>query len=130
MVVPSPEVKKLILDWYNQIASGEMAVAAEYFLSQDQSFLAVGTDVTEWYKDRDELIKAYGKAATLGKPEINVKQIEAYREGSVGWVVDTVILKRPGKSEIPMRHTFILHQENSEWKVVHAHYSFPAPDEG
>jgi ketosteroid isomerase-like protein len=107
-----------------------MVTAAKHILSREQGFLALGIDATEWFRSRAELIKTYGETARLREPEINVKQIEAYREGSVGWAVDTVMFRRPGMSEITMRHNFILHQENGEWKVVHAHYSFPVHDEG
>lgn len=129
MVYPSPEIKQLILNWYERIASGEMVAASEHILSQEQGFLALGTDATEWFWDRTDLIRAYRETAKLGKPEINVKQIEAFQEGTVGWALDTVMLRRPGSSEIPMRHTFVLHQEDDGWKVIHAHYSFPTPDE-
>ena len=129
MVTQSHEIKELILEWSERIASGEMVTAAEYILSCEQGFLAIGTGATEWFWDRADLIRSYGETAKLGRPEINVQRIEAYREGPVGWAVDTVILRRPGLSEISMRHTFVLHQEGSEWKVIHAHYSFPVPDE-
>lgn len=129
MVIQSPEIEQLILDWYHRIVSGEIVAAAESILSHQSGFLALGTAASEWFSDRADLVKAYAETARLGPPKIEVRQIEAYREGTVGWAVDTVMLKRPGKSEIPMRHTFVLHQEGGEWKVVHAHYSFPAPDE-
>jgi ketosteroid isomerase-like protein len=107
-----------------------MVAAAEYILSFEQGFLAIGTDANEWFGAREDLIRAYSETAKLGQPKINVQRIEAYQEGPVGWAVDTVMLSRLGKSEIPMRHTFIFHQEGGEWKVIHAHYSFPMPDEG
>lgn len=103
--------------------------AAEFILSCEQGLLAIRTDATEECWDRTELINAYAETAKLGRPEINVVRIEAYQEGTVGWAVDTIIFRRPGKKQISMRHTFILHQERSEWKVIHAHYSYPAPDE-
>ncbi len=130
MVIPSLEIKQLILDWYCQISSGEMVAAAKQILSEDPTFLALGTSITEWICGREELIRAYSEVAALGNPEIHIQQLEAYQEGSVGWAVDTVILRRPGKHEIPMRHTFVFHQENGEWKVIHAHYSFPFPVQG
>ena len=129
MVTQSSEIRKLILKWYERIASGEMVASAEYILSHEQGFLAIGTDATEWFLDRAGLIKVYRETAKLGRPEIKVQWIEAYQEGSVGWAVDMVMVRRPGKNEIPMRHSFVLHQEGNEWKVIHAHYSFPVPGE-
>ncbi len=129
MVTRSPEIKELILEWYRHIASGEMVTAAEHILSREQGFLAIGTDASEWFGERASLIQAYTNAAKLGPPEISVQRIEAFQEGPVGWAADTVALRRPGKTEILMRHTFVVHQQKGKWKVIHAHYSFPAPDE-
>jgi ketosteroid isomerase-like protein len=125
----APEIEALILEWYRRIASGEIVAAAEHILSREQGFVAIGTDPAEWFGDRADLIRAYGETVTLGPPEINVRRIEAHMEGTVGWAADSVVVKRPGKTKIPMRHTFVLHQEEGEWKVVHAHYSLPVPDE-
>ncbi len=129
MMEQSPEIKALILDWYRRIEAGEMAAAAEDMLSGEQGFVAIGTDPEEWIDDRHALIQAYAAAARLGPPEINVRSIEAYQEGSVAWVVDRVVMKRPNGVPKMMRHTFVLHEEGGQWKVVHAHYSFGIPEE-
>lgn len=130
MITSSPEIKQFILDWYRRIESGEMVAAAEQVLSKEPAFLALGTDTTEWFDVRTDLIEAYKQTEKLGKPVIDVRRLVAYCEGSVGWAVDTVLFTRPGKRQIEMRHTFVLHLENGEWKVIHAHYSFPTPDDG
>ncbi len=129
-MLQSPEIQLLILDWYRRIEAGEMVRAAEDIFSGEQGFLAIGTDAEEWMDDRQALIQAYADTSRLGPPEIDVRSIEAYREGSVAWVADRVVMKRPGGVEKLMRHTFVLHEEGGRWKVVHAHYSFGIPEEG
>lgn len=129
MVTPSAEIKEVILEWYRSIESGEMIASAEEILSRERGFLAIGTAASEWFTDRADLIRAYAETAKLGRPVIDVPRIEAFCEGQVGWAVDNVMLRRPGKPVIPMRHTFVLHKEGTEWKVVHAHYSISVPDE-
>ncbi len=129
MMTQSPEIQALILDWYQRIAAGDMVAAAEEMLSAGQGFVAIGTDPGEWMKDRQALIQAYAEAAGLGLPEINVQCIEAFREGSVAWAADRVVMKRPNGVPKIMRHTFVLHLEGGQWKVVHAHYSFGISEE-
>ncbi len=120
----APEIQALILDWYRRIEAGEMMTSAEAMLTAERAFVAIGTDPEEWIDDRQALMQAYAAAAQLGPPEIDVRRFEAYREGSVAWAMDIVAMKRPNGIEKLMRHTFVLHEEGGQWKVVHAHYSF------
>ncbi len=129
MMLQSPEIKALILDWYRRIEAGEMAASAEDMLSGEPGFVAIGTDAEEWMDDRQALIQAYGETSRLGPPQVDVRCIEAYQEGGMAWVADKVVMKRPNGVEKIMRHTFVLHQEGGTWKVVHAHYSFGIPEE-
>ncbi len=128
MLTQAPEIKALILEWYRRIEAGEMEAAAEGMLSGEQGFLAIGTDETEWIEDRGSILRAYTETANLGPPVINIQHIQAYREGTVAWAADSVVMKRPNDPAKTMRHTFVLHQEGSQWKVVHAHYSFANPE--
>ena len=51
-------------------------------------------------------------------------QLQAYREGSVGWAVDRDALFRlPDGTEMPFRNTLVYVQEDGEWKFIHAHTS-------
>ena len=128
MITPSAEIEQLIRRWYQRIEAGEMVSAATDLLSCDAAFRAIGTDKDEWFAHRAGLITAYGKAAEAGPPQIEVERIDAFSEGPVGWAVDEVLVARPGTQPILMRHTFILRREEGVWKVIHGHYSLPAPD--
>lgn len=128
MVTRSTEIEQVIREWYRRIEAGDMVAAANNVLSRDDSFRALGTDHDEWFALRDHLIEAYGRAAALGPPQITLQRLEAFCEGSIGWAEDQVELTRPGRASIIMRHTFVLRKEEGQWKVVHAHYSLPAPD--
>ncbi len=128
-MIRSSEIETLILEWYQRIQAGDMVAAAESMLSNEQGFVAIGTDLTEWWEDRKDLIQAYTLTSRLGPPKIDVQCIEAFQEGNVAWVADIVVFKRPNGATKTMRHTFVLHQEDSHWKVIHAHYSFGIPEE-
>jgi len=61
--------------------------------------------------------------------EIAVQNLKAFSEGSVGWIMDRVMVKLPNGSDFPVRQTRIFHKENDIWKMVHLHVSNPVPNE-
>ncbi len=63
------------------------------------------------------------------KITIKVKDLKAFCEGTVGWVMDRTLYIFPNGAEVPIRHTYVFHQENGEWKAVHVHYSIGVPNE-
>ena len=88
----------------------------------------IGNDPNEWFEDRNS-IGAFIKAGGTTRLEIEVKNLAAYCEGSVGWTADRVTVKLPNGVELPVRHTRIFHQENGAWKLVHLHVSIAVPNE-
>ena len=51
------------------------------------------------------------------------KALEAYVQGSVGWVADRPVLVLPDGDEIPMRITVVFHLVRGHWKFVQMHLS-------
>jgi len=125
----SIELKNLILQWYASISSGEDPGTFGSLFSRQEGFLAIVSEPTEWWQSPEKIIQGYREMAKAGTLEIKVIDLKAYREGTVGWVADRVVLTMPNKIEVPIWHTFILHKENGEWKIVLAHYSTEVPDE-
>lgn len=102
---------------------------AERLFSYQEVLLAIGTDPTEWWEGFESIIRAYRATASMGGLEIKVDDLQAYSEGTVGWAADRVVLEMPNGVHVPLRHTFVLHQENGKWKIVHAHYSIGVTNE-
>jgi ketosteroid isomerase-like protein len=121
-VIESPEIRDLIVNWFNAIQAGVAAPAADAMLSWEPGFVAIG-DQGEWLADREGLLEAYRTLTEAGPPEIRVLALDAYSEGTVGWAADAVLATWNDGRRAVMRHTFVLHQELGEWRVVHAHYS-------
>ena len=117
-----PEIRDLILGWFNAIQAGDAVPAADALLSEDEGFVAIG-EHGEWLGDRESLIEAYRALTVSGPPEIRVLALEAYCEGSVGWAADAVSAAWKDGRRAVIRHTFVLHQEERVWRIVHAHYS-------
>jgi hypothetical protein len=126
-MIESPEIKNVILQLYEKEASGGVLEFAERFYSHQEGLLFIGTDPNEWLEDYESVISLYKTAADAGL-EIQVSDLRAYSEGTVGWAADRVKVKLPNGSEVLVRHTFILHKENDEWKIVHTHISVAVPN--
>jgi hypothetical protein len=78
-----------------------MLGSAERLCSHEAGLLAVGSDPTEWWDCFDAVIGAYRAAASKGGRAIEVDDLRAYREGTVSWVADRVVLKMPNAVEVP-----------------------------
>ena len=61
--------------------------------------------------------------------EISTKDLDAFVEGTVGWVSVRLIWTLEDGTEIPTRWTAVFHQEDDEWKMVQAHTSVGVPNE-
>jgi ketosteroid isomerase-like protein len=85
----------------------------------------VGTDPNVWWEGFEalrEAMRAQAEAMGSGGLQIVSGQLQAYREGSVGWAVDRdASFRLPDGTEIPFRNTVVFLQEDSEWKLIHGH---------
>ncbi len=95
----------------------------------DSQFLAIGSDENEWWQEASIIIDGYQARVKAGGSQVLVRDLAGFQEGSVGWVFDRVTLKTPNHTEIPVRHTYVFHQEGGKWKIVHAHYSLAVTNE-
>jgi hypothetical protein len=124
---PSAELENLIRHLYEKEAPGGQLGFAKRFYSRQEDVLFIGTDPDECFGDYESIIRFYeANAAGL---EIEIDDLKAFCEETVGWAVDRVTVILPNGVEIPIRHTYIFHKENNEWKIIHTHISIPVPNE-
>ncbi len=125
---PCDELKTLVLQLSEKETFGGLLVGARRLYSQQAGVMLIGSDPHEWFEDIDSIIHFYAENDASGL-EITVDRLRAYQEDAVGWVIDRVIAKLPNGHAIPVRHTYLFHQENEDWKIVHAHISVEVPTE-
>jgi hypothetical protein len=125
---PCPELKTIVLQHYGKFHSGEQAESIEETYSIQEGVVIISNDPNEWFDDRSS-IDAFIKAGSSSHLDIEVQNLVAYCEGSVGWTADRVTVRLPNGVGIPVRHTRIFHQENDVWKLVHLHVSIAVPNE-
>ena len=123
----SPELKDRMLRSYEAVSQGDIAFM-ERFLSNQGDVLIIGTDPNEWWTDPATIIELL-KAQTQAGIRVVPGDIQAYREGSVGWVADRGKFVLPDGTEVPVRLTAVFRQENGEWKLVQEHASVGVPNQ-
>lgn len=55
--------------------------------------------------------------------------IDAYSEGDIGWFADRSLFNLADGTDIPFRHTGVLHKEDGEWKFIQLHASIGVSNE-
>ncbi len=125
---PCDELKDIVLQHYGKFHSGEQAQSIEDTYSRQEGVVIISNDPNEWFDERSS-IEAFIKAGGSSKLDIEVQNLVAYYEGSVGWSADRVTVRLPNGVGIPVRHTRIFHQEDGAWKMFHLHTSIAVPNE-
>jgi ketosteroid isomerase-like protein len=126
----SDELKDLTLRLYEAEAAGDIAFIERHF-SRQQGAVYIGSDPNEWWEGFEPFVEAMrAQSEAMGGMQIVAGQLQAYREGDVGWSIDRDALFRLADgTEIPFRNTCVFVQEDGEWKLVHGHTSIGVRNE-
>jgi hypothetical protein len=127
-VQPCEELQKIVLQHYGKFGSDGQLESVTNAYSRLEGVTIIGNDPYEWFEDSDS-IAHFIEAGGASKLDIQVENIKAYCEGTVGWTADRVRVRLPNGDELPVRHTRIFHKENDAWKIVHLHVSIAVPNE-
>jgi ketosteroid isomerase-like protein len=126
----SPELEAMLRRFYTAMAAGD-AASIRRMTSREPGVLAIGTDPGEWWSGFDAIVQAFEAQMADWEGGIPIRggDIEAYSEGTVGWVADRPVLHLPDGTDVTLRLTAVLHIEDGEWKFVQSHASIGVPNE-
>ena len=127
----SGELRDLMLRFYEAVNAGDLSFV-ERHVSRDNGAVFVGTDPNEWWEGYEAFVEAMrAQEAAMGsdRPRIVPDQIQAYREGRVGWVIDRDTFQLPDGTEVNFRNSAVFLREDGGWKLVHAHSSIGVRNE-
>ena len=129
-VQPSEELRDLTLRLYEAEATGDISFIERHY-SRQEGAVYIGSDPNEWWEGLEAFVEAMrAQSEAMEGMQIVSGQLQAYREGSVGWSIDRDALFRlPDGTEIPFRNTCVFHQEDGEWKLIHGHTSIGVRNE-
>ena len=125
----SPDLRNIINSWFDAAAKGD-AGWRDHHVSQVSGLRIVGTDsdellqgarAYEFLKDEAEMIG--------GRVAIEVKDVEAFEEGSVGWGLALPEITLAGGLKVSPRWSAVFHKEGVDWKLVQLHASVAQANE-
>ncbi len=120
----APELKAVALRFYEAISSGDLEFIRK-LTSTQRGVLGIGTDPNEWWTGGSTIIEKFQAQLEEmgGRMETIPGDLDAYREGSVGWMSDRAAWRLEDGTEVPFRLTAVFHKENGDWKIVQLHTS-------
>jgi hypothetical protein len=124
----SNDLKIFLQEWIDK-SHFDLAMVEKHWSTQ-QGVLGIFTAPHEWLVGHQAILDHYRQALpTRDEYRVVVDHLDAYCEGSVGWVAarPVFILGKGGK--VTTRFTAVLHREDGEWKFVQYHLSVAVSDE-
>ena len=104
----------------------------ERFTSRHESAVVIGSDageISRGYSEIIEMLSRETQARTPESPRLAFDDVDAYREGDVGWAIVLGRYQIVEDAAIPARVTVVLHREDGEWRVLSWCFSFAVPNE-
>jgi len=123
----SAELVATTQKFYDAMATGD-ETAITGLLSSADGVLLIGTDPDEWLTDRPSMLTLLTAQAGTGL-KVRSGDIQAFEEGSVGWVADRGAFILPDGSEVPFRMTAVFHKQDDDWKMIQSHASVAVSNE-
>ena len=122
----SNELRDRVLAGFEAFSSGHASLV-DRDTSRHEGVRLIGTDPDEWFEGEQaaEVLKQEVRDTT--EIEVSPRNLEAFVEGSVGWVSGRVVWTLGDGREVPTRWTAVFHRESDDWKMVQAHTSGACP---
>jgi hypothetical protein len=127
---PNADLVGYVEGMYASFETGDPA-SIDALLSQEQGLLGIGTDPNEWWKDAalSAAFKAQVKELHAAGMRFESGDIQAFSEGSVGWIADQPSLVLPNGERVEMRMTGVCRLEDGAWRMLQFHLSIGIPNE-
>jgi ketosteroid isomerase-like protein len=130
-VSATDEVRALTLRFYEMFSSGD-ARAANELISAEGGTLVIGTDPSEWWSDRGEIVNTLSaQAKEISESGIRIEpgEIVARAEDGIAWVADRPKFVMPDGSAVEARVTGVFRREGGSWKIAQWHASLGVQNE-
>ncbi len=119
----SEDIRQIMLRYYEAAQNGYGDVGSA-FVSAHPDVVVFGSDPTEIWDGAGYNAAMRSQAQAMGGAiPVYPGNPRAFREGTVGWVIDQPTFRLDEETHLQTRATVILHQEAGDWKIVHLHLS-------
>jgi hypothetical protein len=125
----SPELRDIIAGWFQAVSTGDSSWLDRH-VSHQEGVRLVGTDPAEWLAGEEVVgFMKQETEALAGGITIAVDDVEAYREGTVGWGMARPTMTFADGAQFSPRWSAVFHLEDDDWKLVQVHASVGIPNE-
>lgn len=119
---PSRELRDLVLGLFHDLANADPIVIE--LISKSDGAVGIGTDAAEFWIGGPQIRAIQRKQMEeIGRSKIQLGEIFAFEEGTVGWASNQGTWTFEGGDSIALRATFVFHREDGDWRAVHLHFS-------
>jgi len=119
---PSAELHAVMRRLYQAMNDRDFEVI-DNLISEHARVLSIGTDPNEWWVGHETIAGVWRRQFGEFDFHFRSEALEAFVQGSVGWVADRPVLVLADGDEIPMRITVVFHLVRGHWKFVQMHLS-------
>jgi class 3 adenylate cyclase len=130
----SEELAILVRRFYEATVAGDEETVGSFF-SDDPCCLSIGSDAAEWFEGPGVAAAIHRKQIQEAKASggrfvlaIHPGRLDAFAEGTIGWVQDDPTFVMPSGAKLAGRATMVLRREGMYWHIVQAHLSFGHPN--
>lgn len=124
----SDELRNVVQGMF-EAASRQDPSRVERHTSSHEGVLMIGTDPNEWTEGGQRVAEESRQEMQDSTIEFSAGEVEAFVEGTVGWISSRPVWTLDDGTQIPARLTAVFHQEDGEWKMVQGHVSVGVPNE-
>ena len=124
----APDLRDVVVESFSAFSAGDMTFLENHISCQPGAH-ALGADPSEWCADAAAILKAAEAEASDGIRFVP-GEIQAWCEGSVGWVVaPDARFQLPDGREGSLRYTGVYRLEERAWRLVQGHWSIGVPND-
>ncbi len=120
---PAADLVLVARRYFDAAASGRAAAWVADHLGDPDGFRVIGTDQDEVLTGEDAvafLVSGDGHARDV---TVDLRDVEAFQRGSVGWVFALPRLSRSGQPAVDLRWTAVFVRRTTRWELVQVHVS-------
>jgi len=126
---PAPELETLARQFLEFFEAKDAGFMMEP-ISRQPGTLVIGTDTEEWWSGYDVISAAiHVQLPEMPDVKFPIDVIEAWREGTIGWVSVRASLETEAGLSTPFRVTLVARKEGPYWRIVNMHASVSTSNE-